>query len=53
MLTRRNIIVVVSSLAVIAGVVAALGLGAMKVAQADRFRAGDADRRTAPGFCGA
>jgi hypothetical protein len=53
MLTRRNIIVVVGLLAVLAGVVAALGLGAMKVAQADRFRAGDADRRTAPGFGGA
>src|SRR5215469_220740 len=37
MLTRRNIIVVVGSLAVIAGVVAALGLGAMKVAQADQW----------------
>ena len=37
MLTRRNIIVVVGLLAALAGMLAAPGLGAMKVAQADQW----------------
>ena len=37
MLTRRNIIVVAGLLALLVGVLAALGLGAMKVAQADQW----------------
>jgi tripartite-type tricarboxylate transporter receptor subunit TctC len=37
MLTRRNIIVVSGLLAILAGVLAALGLGATKVAQADQW----------------
>src|ERR1700741_2623355 len=37
MLTRRNIIVIAGLLVMLAGVVAALGLGAMKVAQADQW----------------
>jgi tripartite-type tricarboxylate transporter receptor subunit TctC len=37
MLTRRNIVVVAGLFAVLAGVLVALGLGAMKVAQADQW----------------
>ena len=37
MLTRRNIIVVVGLLAALASMLAAPGLGAMKVAQADQW----------------
>jgi tripartite-type tricarboxylate transporter receptor subunit TctC len=37
MLTRRNIIVVAVLAAAVAGGLAALGLGAMKVAQADQW----------------
>ena len=37
MLTRRNIVVVAGLFVVVAGVLAALGLGAMKVAQADQW----------------